>query len=174
VSFTYLGQTASTTITQGVWVDQEYKVVLNNQWCTLSSISNPSTSEYDGYESFSNSYNEDGENDTYATMYIDIDGYTNFKFYINSDSESCYDFVAVSNLDEDIYYYDFEEGYEEDCGVKSSTKCRDYEGCDIENYKLVEFNNIDGGNHRITIVYKKDSSVSEGNDQGYVLIPKNQ
>lgn len=174
VSFTYLGQTATTTITQGVWVDQEYKVVLNNQWCTLSSISNPSTSEYDGYESFSNSYDEDGENDTYATMYIDIDGYTNFKFYINSYSESCYDFVTVSNLDEDIPTYDFEEGCEEDYGVKSSTKCRDYEGCDIESYKLVEFNNIDGGNHRITIVYKKDISVSEGNDQGYVLIPKNQ
>ena len=43
-----------------------------------------------------------------------------------------------------------------------------------DNYKLVKFNNIDGGEHRITIVYRKDSSVDSGDDRGYVLIPIDQ
>ena len=35
-------------------------------------------------------------------MYIDIDGYENFKFYVRSYAESSYDFVVVSNLDCDL------------------------------------------------------------------------
>lgn len=33
---------------------------------------------------------------------------------------------------------------------------------------------LDGGNHRIMIIYRKDSSTNSNDDRGYVLIPKNQ
>lgn len=35
-------------------------------------------------------------------MYIDIEGYTNFKFYIRSYAQSYYDYVMVSQLDATI------------------------------------------------------------------------
>ena len=37
-----------------------------------------------------------------------------------------------------------------------------------------EFNNIDGGIHRIMVTYKKDNSGDSGLDKGYILIPNNQ
>ena len=168
ISFTYLGRTATTTITQGVWVNNSYTVDLNNEWRKSTKISNPNSAEYDGvYESFSN-WNED---DSSATMYIDINGYDNFYLYIRSYAESSYDYVMVSQLDTDI---DGDSLNNDSSLIKSHTKGNQQSGNNISNYKLVKFNNIDGGEHRITIVYRKDGSVNNGDDRGYVLIPTDQ
>jgi hypothetical protein len=131
-----------------------------------SSIANPDSVAYDGvYESFSN-YNV---NDGVATMYIDIFGYENFKLYIRSDAEATHDYVMVSQLDQAITG---NSSYSDTTLVKAHTRGSQQSGTDIGNYTPVEFTGIDGGEHRITIVYRKDSSGHSGTDRGYILIPK--
>lgn len=151
-----------------------YSVVLNNEWRLSTSIPNPNTSQYDGvYESFSNYhyYDEyDEDNGSFATMYIDIEGYKDFYLYIRSYAESSFDYVMVSNLD-----MAFDEYTEYDnSAVKSHTRSNQRGGTDIKDYKLVKFNNIEEGVHRITITYRKDGSVDSNDDRGYILIPTDQ
>lgn len=166
ISFTYLGVTATTTIIQGVKCT--YDVILNDQWQISTEVTNPDSSFYEGvYESFSN-YNV---NSGYAKMYIDITNYETFKFYIRSYAESNYDYVMVSQLDQDIIG---STSYSDTTLVKAHTRGSQSSGTAINNYKLVEFTGIDGGYHRITIVYRKDGSGNSGTDKGYILIPKNQ
>ena len=161
ITFTYMGVTATTTITQAAKVPAHYVVDLNNQWRESTSIANPDSATYEGvYESFSN-YNV---NNGTATMYIDIDGYTEFKLYIRSYAESSYDYVMVGALDK---VPTTSSNYANTKGAQNS-------GTAISNYKLVTFSNIDGAAHRITIIYRKDSSANSGTDRGYVLIPKEQ
>ena len=157
VSFTYLGKTATTTITQGKYNLCSYTVNLNNQW-RLSSVSNPNTTLYDGvYESNSNY----GQSSSSAWMYININGYDTFTIYVRSYAESSYDYVTVYNLDSTS-------------SSKYTTQGKQNGGTSISSYSAVTFSNIGGGSHRIAIKYSKDGSVNEGNDRGYVLIPKNQ
>lgn len=168
ISFTYMGVTATTTITQGVWVNQFYSVELNNQWRLSTEIANPDPAIYEGvYESFSNK----GVNSTAAIMYIDIVGYETFQLYIRSYAESSYDYVMVSQLDQTI---NNNSSYSDTTLVKAHTRASQNSGTAIGSYKLVEFTGIDGGEHRITIAYRKDSSSASGTDRGYVLIPINQ
>jgi hypothetical protein len=142
-----------------------YTVNLNNQWRLSSNISNPNSSLYDGvYESYSN-YNV---NNGTATMTINITGYTSFSVYIRSYAESNYDYVMISQLDKTITGSTSYSSSD----VKAHTRGSQQSGTAISNYKLVEYTNIDGGNHTITIVYRKDSSSHSGDDRGYVLIPK--
>jgi len=164
ITFEYQGLTASTTITQGIWVNQNYTIDLNNQWQLSTDIANPDSSVYDGvYESFSNK----GVNSSAALMYIDIVGYTDFSFYVRSYAESSYDYVVVSNLDCTLT-----SGTTSGDNVKMTTSGKQTSGTAISNYQLVEFTDIDGGEYRITVMYRKDSSSASGTDQGYVLIPK--
>jgi hypothetical protein len=102
-------------------------------------------------------------------MYIDIIGYTDFKFYVRSYAESSYDYVVVSNLDCNLTI-----GTTSGDNVKLTTSGYQNSGTAISSYRLVEFNNIDGGEHRITVMYRKDSSQNSGSDRGYLLIPKEQ
>ena len=168
ITFEYHGLTATTTITQGVWVHQNYEVILNDNWEKSATISNPDEDLYDGvYQSFSNK----GVNSTAAIMYIDIVGYENFKFYIRSYAESNYDYVMVSQLDTDI---NNDTSYSNTSLVKTHTRGKSTSGTVISNYTLVEFTGLDKGEHRITVVYRKDGSSSSGDDRGYVLIPFEQ
>jgi hypothetical protein len=165
VSFTYLGVTATATITQGVWTNRNYTVDLNSQW-QASSVANPDPVTYDGvYESFSNK----GKDNTAAIMYIDINGYETFKFYVRSYAESSFDYVVVSNLDATLT-----NSTTGGANVKMTTSSKQTSGTAISSYQLVEFTGIDMGQHRITVMYRKDSSSASGTDQGYVLIPKEQ
>ena len=168
ISFTYMGVTATTTITQGVWVNQFYSVELNNQWQLSTEIANPDPAVYEGvYESFSNK----GIHNTAAIMYVDIVGYETFQLYIRSYAESNYDYVMVSQLDQTI---NNSSSYSDTTLVKAHTRGSQNSGTAIGSYKLVEFTGIGGGEHRITIVYRKDGSGASGTDRGYVLIPINQ
>ena len=161
VSFTYLGVTKTATIIQDVWVDSGYTVGLNNQWELSTTIANPDSATYDGvYQSFSNK----GVNNGLATMYIDIVGYLTFKLYIRSYAESSCDYVMVGNLDTEPTT----------SSNKANTSGKQTSGTAISNYTLVEYTGIDGGEHRITIIYRKDSSQNSADDRGYVLIPKEQ
>ena len=165
ISFTYMGITATTTITQGAWLNQSYTIDLNNNW-QVSSKPNPDATLYDGvYESYSNK----GVNNIAATMYIDIFGYTNFKLYIRSYAESNYDYIMVSQLDQNI---NNNTSYSNTTLVKAHTRGKQTSGTSLSNYTLVEFTGIDSGKHRITIVYRKDGSGASGDDKGYVFIEK--
>ena len=104
-------------------------------------------------------------------MYIDIEGYDNFKLYIRSYAESNYDYVMVSQLDQII---DEDSSYSDTTLVKAHTRGNQQSGTDLASYTLVEFTNIDCMKHRITVVYRKDASGHEYDDRGYILIPKNQ
>jgi hypothetical protein len=139
---------------------------LNSQWQESTTIANPDSATYDGvYESFSNK----GKDNTAAIMYIDIVGYETFKFYVRSYAESSYDYVVVSNLDATLT-----NSTTSGTAVKLTTSGKQTSGTAISNYQLVEFTGIGGGEHRISVMYRKDTSTASGKDQGYVLIPKEQ
>ena len=141
-----------------------YTITLNNQWRKSSIVSNPDSTKYDGvYESYSN-YNV---NNGVAIMYIDITGHTNFKLYIRSYAESNFDYVMVSQLDKTITG---SSSYSDTTLVKAHTRGNQQSGTTISSYTLVEFDNIDGGSHRITVLYRKDGSAHNNNDRGYLLI----
>jgi hypothetical protein len=141
---------------------------LNSQWQESTTIANPDSATYDGvYESFSNK----GKDNETAIMYIDIVGYETFKFYIRSYAESNYDYVMVSQLDKTITG---STSYSDTSLVKAHTRGKQNSSTAISGYTLVEFMGIDSGEHRITVVYRKDSSSASGDDRGYVLIPKEQ
>ena len=166
ITFEYQGLTASTTITQGVWINQSYELVLNDNWQLSTTVANPDSAVYDGvYESFSN-YNVGS---TAAIMYIDISGYETFKLYIRSYAESNYDYVMVSQIDQTI---DNNSSYSNTTLVKAHTRGTQKSGTTISNYTLVEFTGLDTGEHRITVVYRKDSSGNSGTDKGYLIIPR--
>ena len=166
ITFEYLGVTASTTITQGVWIPVSYTVTLNDQWRLSSDIANPDATIYDGvYESFSNR----NSHNSAAIMYIDIEYYNDFSLYIRSNAESNYDYVMVSQLDQTITSG---TSYSNTTLVKAHTRGNQQSGTAVSNYTKVDFTGIDGGKHRITVLYRKDSSANSGTDSGYVLIPK--
>ena len=102
-------------------------------------------------------------------MTITIDGYSNFKLYIRSYAESNYDYVMVSQLDQDLTSGSTGSTY-----MKESTSGKQNSSTAITGYTLVEFTGIDEGEHVITIAYRKDSSVNNDDDRGYLLIPKDQ
>ena len=155
------GLTATTTITQGVWIDVSYTVDLNSQWQVSSK--NPDSSLYDCYESFSNYHVSNGN----AIMYITIDGYTEFSLYIRSYGEANYDYAVVGNLDATSIS-------RTTSGVKAHTYGNSQSGTTISSYTKVTFSGLDGGEHKIPILYGKDGSADAGDDKGYIIIEKNQ
>lgn len=144
-----------------------YTVNLNGEWEATTIIPNPDSSLYDGVYRSSSSYNV---NNGVSIMYIDISGYSEFTLYIRSYAESNYDYVMVSQLDKTITG---STSYSNTTLVKAHTKGNQKSGTTISYYTEVKYTNIDGGSHRITILYRKDSSSHSGDDRGYVLILKN-
>lgn len=146
---------------------KSYTVDLNGQWRQSASQTNPDSVMYDGvYESNSN-YNV---NNGFAKMYIRISGYDEFTIYIRSYGESSYDYTLTFNPDVDVT----SNPSTSTSGVKSHTSGNQQSGQAIGNYTKVTYTNLAGKDHFICIVYRKDGSVNDGNDRGYVLIPKEQ
>ena len=132
------------------------EVNLNSQWqSSISYGSISDTGNYDFYQSFSNK----GVDNSTARMFITINGYTSFTFKVRNYSESSFDYVVVNKLDDTTST----GGYYSNQSKSSS-----------ETWYDVTFDNIDGGEHIITVVYRKDSSASSYDDRGYVAIPKTQ
>ena len=145
---------------------QSFTVDLNNQWRLSTSQTNPDPALYDGvYESFSNHHVQSG----YAKMYVRLQGYTNFRIYIRSYAETYYDYTIAFNPDVDVSSLPSVTT----TGAKASTRGNQHSGQSISDYTPVDYT-LDGGEHFILIVYRKDSSADAGNDRGYVLIPEEQ
>ena len=137
-------------------ITEYFQVDLNSQWQESTSYGSISdTGNYDFYESYSNK----GVDNSTARMFITINGYTSFTFKVRNYSESGFDYVVVNKLDDTTST----GGYYSNQSKSSSTTWYD-----------VTFNNIDGGEHIITVIYRKDSSLSQYDDRGYVALPKIQ
>ena len=144
-----------------------YTIDLNDNWRMSDNVANPDSDRYDGvYESFSN-YNV---NNGVAIMTITITGLDSFTLYVRSYAETYYDYVMVSQLDVDI---NGSTSYLYSAAVKAHTRTNQNKGTDIYSYTPVTYSNIGGGEHKITIVYLKDSGTNTGDDRGYILIDKN-
>lgn len=151
-------------------INQYFQVNLNSQWQTSTSYGNISdTGNYDFYQSFSNYHVNNGK----ATMFITINGYTSFTFKVRDYTDNGYDFVVVNNLDDTTspkWRPNVGSGTASSGYVYYSNRSKS----SSETWYDVTFNNLDGGEHIITITYGKDSVVHSNDDRGYVAIPKTQ
>ena len=145
-------------------------VNLNSQWQASTSYGNISdTGNYDFYESFSNK----GVNNSKATMFITIYGYTSFTFKVRDYTDNGYDFVVVNNLDDTTipkWQPKIGSGIASSGWVYYSNKSKS----SSTTWHDVTFGNLDGGEHIITITYGKDGVVHANDDRGYVAIPITQ
>ena len=155
----YIFRTQSTSKYNTISYQPTFTLNLNDQWRQSTLFMSGKTI----YESFSN-YNV---NNGTATMTIDIYGYKKFSLYIRSNAETTYDYVMVSQLDQSITG---STTYSNTTLVKAHTRGNQQTGNNLSNYTLVTYDNIDGGSHTITIVYRKDGSKNSGTDRGYIII----
>lgn len=159
----------------GEWAEitEYFTVDLNSQWQDSTSYGSLSsdTANYDFYESFGN-YNV---NNGKATMFITIGGYSSFTFKVRnySASEGDYDYVVVNNLDDTTV-----PSWQPSVGSGTASSGKVYYTNDGNSSNTtwydVTFNNLDGGEHIITVTYGKDGMFNDGDDRGYVAIPKKQ
>jgi hypothetical protein len=154
ITFEKFGLTATTVITQGVYIPKGYTINLNDQWRLSELASNPDETSYDGvYESFSN-YGIPGEE---ATMYITVYGYDSFTIYYTACSSSS-DILRIYDQNGSSY------------GVYGSS----YTPTSTSSYSSRTITGLNKEKHTIRIVFSKEGSTSLYDDRGYILIPKNQ
>lgn len=131
---------------------------LNNQWEETTSLN------VDGHivlKSFSNYH----VHSSVSRMRIYVYGYDSITFKIYSDGESNYDYTLIGKLD-----YDFSNVSssvsDSHVGIKYTTKGKQKQWIDVV-YTITEPN----VEHFIDVLYRKDSSASNGTDSGYVALP---
>ena len=164
ISFTYLGKTAITTITQGVW-SNKYIYVTTSGIADYGWIVADSKFNVDGYDAYmSNNVGIDNSN---AVMKLECIGYTNLTIYIRTYSESYNDYTIASKANASTYPTSYSSPY-----VERSTDENSNSGTALSDYTAVNYTKL-SGNDTIYIVYtKNDDGYAEGDDRGYVLIPK--
>lgn len=159
----------------GEWAEitENFTVDLNSQWQGSASYGSLSsdTANYDFYESFGNHNVNNGK----ATIFITINGYKSFTFKVRnySATEVDYDYVVVNNLDDTTV-----PSWQPSVGSGTASSGKVYytnkgKSSDTTWYD-VTFNDLDGGEHIITVTYGKDNMFNDGDDRGYVAIPKKQ
>ena len=172
--------TSNTIVTSDIHVlyahfaSKVYNVSLNNQWFlddgsgrdpygnaySTTYSTNPDTNTYDGtYISYSNFHVSSGQ----AKMRIDFVGYSEFVVYIRSYAQSNYDYTIAGKLDQTVTTSVYQD---RTYGSQTS-------GTSISNYKNVIYSDLDGKQHFIEILFRKDRRGNSNQDRGYVLIPKN-
>ena len=157
----------------GEWAEitEYFTVDLNSQWQNSTSYGSLSsdTANYDFYESFGN-YNVSNEK---ATMFITIYGYASFTFKVRNYSENNYDYVVVNNLDDTTV-----PSWQPSVGSGTASSGKVYYtnkgNSSNTTWYDVTFNDLDRGEHIITVTYGKDGSGHSNDDRGYVAIPKKQ
>lgn len=158
---------------KNVWVKvtEYFTVDLNSQWQNSTSYGSLSSdnANYDFYESFGNYHVNNGK----ATMFITIGGYASFTFKVRNYSEDKFDYVVVNNLDDTTV-----PSWQPSVGSGTASSGKVYytnkDKSSNTTWYDVTFNDLDKGEHIITVTYGKDSSVNYGDDRGYVAIPKKQ
>ena len=163
ISFTFLGQTATTTITQGVWINKSISVttkgISDYGWMTADSKYN-----IDGYDVYMS--NNKGVDSSNAVMKLECVGYIELTIYIRSYAESSFDYTIASIANASTYPTD---SYSSD--VKAHTKGNQNSGTTLSAYTAVTYTGLKD-NDIIYIIFRKDGSSASGDDRGFVLIPK--
>ena len=163
VSFTFLGQTATTTITQGVWIDKAIFVttegISSYGWVTADSKYN-----VDGYDVYMS--NNKGADNSQAVMKLECVGYTDLTLYIRSYAESIYDYTIASTANASTYPKAYDSS-----NTKAHTRRKSTSGTTFSDYTEVKYTGLKD-NDIIYIVFIKNISGAIGDDRGYVLIPK--
>ena len=157
----------------GEWAEitEYFTVDINSQWKDSTSYGSLSsdTANYDFYESFVN-YNVNGGK---ATMFITINGYTSFTLKVRNYSENNFDYVVVNNLDDTTV-----PSWQPSVGSGTASSGKVYYTnrgkSSNKTWYDVTFNDLDRGEHIITVTYGKDGSGHSNDDRGYVAIPKKQ
>lgn len=153
ITYEFLGVTATTTITQGVYI-LLCEVDLNNGQWAVSTYDNPDTTIYDGVYYSSSNYHVHNSS---ADMFINTIGYTELDVYIRSYGESSYDYVTIYEPNSTT--------------IKSTTKGSSIGGTALSAYKLIHYDTLPITS-RIQISYTKDGSGSYYDDRGFVLIKR--
>ena len=96
-------------------------------------------------------------------MRIDFVGYSEFVVYIRSYAQSNNDYTIAGKLDQTVTTSVYQD---RTYGSQTS-------GTSISNYKNVIYSDLDGKQHFIEILFRKDRRGNSNQDRGYVLIPKN-
>lgn len=140
----------------------------NNEWGLYADTYNPQPSSYQGFVSMSNIKKDN----SYASLILTFSANTtipSYSFYIRSYGENRYDYVMVSQLNQNVTSATSSANTTlvKDVTMGSATSVTALTG-----YKLVTFTNIPAGKNTVQIIYRKDGSQSGGTDQGYVLLPK--
>ena len=162
VSFTFMGKTATTTITQGVWVNRSITVTTEGNYGWVMTADSKYT--VDGYDVYMST--NEGVGKSQAVMKLKCKGYTDLTLYIRSYAESTFDYTIASKVNVSNYPKDY---YSSD--VKAHTSGKQNSGTKLNDYTAVEYKGLKD-NDTIYIVFRKDSSGDKGDDRGYVLIPK--
>ena len=163
ISFTFLGQTATTTITQGVWINKSISVTTSGT-SSYGWVPADNTYNVDGYDVYMS--NNKGVNSSQAVMKLECVGYTELTIYIRSYAESSYDYTIASTVNASTY----PKAYN-DSTAKAHTRDNQKSGTSLSDYTAVTYTGLKD-NDIIYIVYRKDGSSESGDDRGYVLIPK--
>ena len=163
ISFTFLGKTATTTITQGVWIDKAIFVttegISSHGWVNADSKYN-----IDGYDVYMST--NKGVGKSQAVMKLKCKGYTDLTLYIRSYAESSYDYTIASNANASTYPTSYDSS-----DVKAHTSGNQNSGTTLSAYTAVTYTGLSDFD-TIYIVFRKDGSGAKGDDRGYVLIPK--
>ena len=131
---------------------------LNNQWEENTSLT------VDGHivlKSFSNYH----VHSSVSRMRIYVYGYDSITFKIYSDGESSFDYTLIDNLDYDLSNVSSSVS-NTTTGIKTTTKGKQKQWIDVV-YTITEPN----VEHFVDVLYRKDSSASNGTDSGYIALP---
>ena len=164
VSFTFMGKTATTTITQGVRpksITVTTSGISSYGWVTADSKYNVDKDKYDVYMS-----NNKRAGNSQAVMKLECAGYTDLTLYIRSYAEGNWDYTIASKANATTYPTTYNSS-----STKASTRGNQKSGTSLSDYTAVHYTGL-SGNDIIYIVFTKDSSGDVGDDRGYVLIPK--
>ena len=127
---------------------------LNNEWV--------SDSEDDEYRYFKSNSNV-GVDNSYSQCKVTWSNLTSITFKYMSSSEMCCDYLCVGILDGEKFTSQPSDG---ESNVYLSTQ-------DKESGTYYEFTiNCDEGEHHIWFCYQKDGSSNEGEDRGFIGVPK--
>ena len=163
ISYTFLGQTATTTITQGVAVDRLLEVTTSGI-ATYGWVTADSTYNVEGYDAYMS--DSKGKGSSQAVMKLTCIGYSELTLYIRSNAESSYDYTIASKANVSNY-----PTSSDSADTLSHTRSKQNSGTALSNYTAVNYTGLTGDD-TIYIVFVKDGSGNNGDDRGFVLIPQ--
>ena len=166
ISFTLLGKTATTTITQGVWVNPSISVTTSgiSDYGWVAADSHFTVDGYDVYRA------NTGSNKGIAVMKLECTGYLDLTIYIRSYvmASPTFEYTIASNANVSTYPTSYDSS-----DTKAHTKGNSNSNTALSSYTAVNYTGLSGHNDTIYIVYLNEASpCGMGYFGGFVLIPK--